>query len=153
MEATVKEIIRRLRAMVSESDCAKAFFLWNANYEKNTGVARVDQAIIGATQYGRQHIDGSFTAHRSDIIHAMKALDEMQLGRFIVGRRGQESRFEFWTPRSQIGRVALRLENNIDVYEIPVELALEEIVDLHRSLIASARNIPLSAVTIRVNEG
>lgn len=82
----------------------------------------------------------------------MRVLDEMGLGRFIVGRRGAESRFEFWTPRCQIGQVALGLSNSLDVYVAPVALSQDDLLASHRLLIASALNIPASGVQIRIKD-
>ena len=68
----------------------------------------------------------------------MKRLDERMLGRFIVGRHNSKTRFEFWTPRSHIGKAAMGKIDLIDIHEEEVTLEDDEIVDMRRTLLANA---------------
>jgi hypothetical protein len=43
---------------------------------------------------------------RADIIDVLKKLDECGFGRFVVGRRGAASRFEWSVPLRSVGRAA-----------------------------------------------
>lgn len=143
--------IKQLKEMAKEQT-PHAFFGWLAGYVRNAESSTVEIAERESTRWGRENLDKKMLVSRGDIISIMRKLDELQLGRFIVGRRGSESRFEFWTSRSQIGQVALGLSDNLDIHEVPVELGSDELIESHRMLIASALRIPVSAVTIRIRD-
>lgn len=147
----MKPEAKQLRALAREPS-AKAFFGWLSGYVRNTESSTVEQAEREATRWGRVNVDKQLTVTRSEVIAIMRKLDELSLGRFIVGRRGSESRFEFWTSRSQIGQVALGFSDSLEVYEAPVELGSDELIETHRMLIANALGIPVGAVSIRLRE-
>ena len=77
---------------------------------------------------------------------------DRNLGRFIVGRRGADTRFEFWTSRVQIGQAAMGAIDRITIEEEPVELDESEIVEAHRLLLAHALGKSISAVRVRIKE-
>lgn len=147
----MKTQIKQLRALAHEP-AAHSFFGWISTYIRNTESSTVEQAEREAVRWGRENLDKEHTVSRSEIIAIMRKLDELSLGRFIVGRRGSGSRFEFWTPRSQVGQVALGLSDSLAIYEAPVELATDELIESHRMLLANALRVPVSAVAIRVKE-
>lgn len=136
--------------MVSEDDTTHAFLGWLSEYTRNAENAHVELAERGATKWGRENIDEEMIVSRQDVISVMKSLDELKLGRFIVGRRGAESRFEFWTSRVQIGQAAMGQIDRIDIDEEIVELEEEDVIEAHRMLIANALGKPISAVRIKI---
>lgn len=138
--------------MVSEDDTMHAFCGWLSEYTRNAENAHVELAERGATKWGRENIDEEMIVSRQDVISIMKSLDELKLGRFIVGRRGAESRFEFWTSRVQIGQAAMEQIDRIDIDEEIVELEEEDVIEAHRMLIANALGKPISAVRIKIKE-
>lgn len=138
--------------MVSEDDTAHAFLGWLSEYTRNAENAHVELAERGATKWGRENIDEEMIVSRQDVISVMKSLDELKLGRFIVGRRGAESRFEFWTSRVQLGQAAMGQIDRIDIDEEIVELEEEDVIEAHRMLIANALGKPISAVRIKIKE-
>lgn len=147
----MKPQVKQLRGLAREP-AANAFFGWLSGYVRNTESSSVGQAEREATRWGRDNLDKQFTVTRSEVIAIMRKLDELSLGRFIVGRRGAESRIEFWTSRSQIGQVALGQSDSLEVYEAPVELESDELLASHRMLIANALRIPIGAVSIRLRD-
>lgn len=147
----MRKQIKHLKEMAKEQT-AHAFFGWLSGYVRNAESSTVEIAERESTRWGRENLDKKMLVSRGDIISIMRKLDELQLGRFIVGRRGSESRFEFWTSRSQIGQVALGLSDNLDIHEALVELGNDELIEYHRTLIASALGIPISGVIIRIRE-
>jgi hypothetical protein len=146
-----REVIRQLRAMARDQT-AKAFFGWLSEYRRNAESSTVELAEREATRWGRENLDGEMLVGRSEVIILMRRLEELQLGRFIVGRRGAHSRFEFWSSRVQIGQAAMGMMNRIDIEEEAVELDRDELIEAHRMLIASALELPVNAITIRVRD-
>lgn len=138
--------------MVRDDQAAKAFFGWLSEYKRNAENVHVEFAERGATKWGRENLNDAMIVSRQDTIVIMKMLDELQLGRFIVGRRGAESRFEFWTSRVQIGQAAMGEIEHIDVDEEAVKLDEDEVLETHRMLIANALGKPISAVRIKIKE-
>ena len=147
-----KSVVLELRRMVSEDDTMHAFLGWLSEYTRNTENAHVELAERNATKWARENIDAEMLVSRQDVIFIMKRLDELKLGRFIVGRRGAESRFEFWTSRVQIGQAAMGKIDRIDIDEEIVELDEEDVIEAHRMLIANALGKPISAVRIKIKE-
>ena len=143
--------IKQIREMAKDPS-GHAFFGWLSSYVRNTESSTVEQAERETTRWGRENIDKKMIVTRSEVISIMKSLDELQLGRFIVGRRGSESRFEFWTNRSQIGQAALGSTNSLEIYKAPVKLESDVLIESHRMLIANALDLPVSAVIIRLKE-
>lgn len=150
MNLESKSVVKELRRMVSEDDTTHAFLGWLSEYTRNAENAHVELAERGATKWGRENIDEEMIVSRQDVISVMKSLDELKLGRFIVGRRGAESRFEFWTSRVQIGQAAMGQIDRIDIDEEIVELEEEDVIEAHRMLIANALGKPISAVRIKI---
>lgn len=144
--------VTNLRTMVKKSEAAHAFFGWLSEYTRNADNSSVELAEREATKWARKHINEDMVVTRQDAISVMKELDELQLGRFIVGRRGGETRFEFWASRVQIGQAAIGKTDRIDIEETSVDLNETEIIEAHRMLIASALGKPINAVRIKIKE-
>ena len=146
-----RDVVRQLRVMAKEEG-ARSFFGWLSEYQRNAESSTVDLAGREATRWGREHVNSEIVIGRGEIITIMRRLEELQLGRFIVGRRKAPSRFEFWNSRAQIGQAALGQINVIDIEEEPVSLDQDDLIEAHRMLIASALGRPISAITIKVKE-
>ncbi|MCF3974925.1 hypothetical protein [Paracoccus salsus] len=147
-----KDVVKRLRQEVESDPAAHALFGWLSTYTRNVSISTVDQAEQAATRWGRENFDDDLIVSRAEVINIMRLLDDLQLGRFIVGRRGAESRFEFWSNRGQIGRAAMKLADEIDIDEEPVELEESEIIEAHRMLLANVLKRPLSQVRIKIKD-
>lgn len=149
--ANDREVIRQLRAMARD-EAGRAFFGWLSEYRRNAESSTVELAEREATRWARDNIGGDILVDRSEVIALMRRLEDLQLGRFIVGRRGASSRFEFWSSRVQIGQAAMGQINRIDIEEEPVELERDDLLETHRMLIAAALELPITSVTIRIKE-
>lgn len=147
-----KKVAAALRRMVAESDTARAIFGWLSEYTRNAANSPVELFERDATRWGREHLDAEMVVTRQNAIEVMKRLDELKLGRFIVGRRGADTRFEFWSSRVQIGQAAMGMVDRIDLDEEPVALEENEIIETHRLLLANALGKPISAVRVRIRE-
>tara|TARA_R110002074_G_scaffold375888_1_gene552669 strand:+ start:172 stop:624 length:453 start_codon:yes stop_codon:yes gene_type:complete len=147
-----KSAVKELRRMLARDDAMHAFLGWLSEYTRNAENASVELAEREATKWGRGNIDEAMIVSRQDVISIMKSLDELKLGRFIVGRRGAESRFEFWTSRVQIGQAAMGQIDRIDIDEDVVTLEEEDVLEAHRMLIANALGKSISAVRIKIKE-
>ena len=90
------DVASDLRALADNDPDAQRVFDWLAglkNDAKVTTIARV--SAVAGVSYGAS-------------VRVMKALSVLGVGRFISGRKGHESRFEWAFSRVSIGRVALR---------------------------------------------
>jgi len=147
---SVSKEIKKLRRMLKDSSVAHAIFGWLSEYQRNTESMMVDKAEYSARLWARENFDHEVEVTRSEVISIMRELEELQLGRFIVGRRGAESRFEFWTSRVQIGQAAMGQIDEINIEEDPVVLEEHEVLEAHKMLIAHALEVPVGSVRIKI---
>ncbi len=147
---SVSKEIKKLRRMLKDSSVAHAIFGWLSEYQRNTESMMVDKAEYSARVWARENFDHEVEVTRSEVISVMRELEELQLGRFIVGRRGAESRFEFWTSRVQIGQAAMGQIDEINIEEDPVVLEEHEVLEAHKMLIAHALEVPVGSVRIKI---
>lgn len=147
---SVSKEIKKLRRMLKDSSVAHAIFGWLSEYQRNTESMMVDKAEYSARVWARENFDHEVEVTRSEVISIMRELEELQLGRFIVGRRGAESRFEFWTSRVQIGQAAMGQIDEINIEEDPVVLEEHEVLEAHKMLIAHALEVPVGSVRIKI---
>lgn len=91
--------VKELRRLYSEDGCAKAILDHAAGRKKNSGKTDVDrlEAVL------RQE-SGKFS--RREIISTLKQLEKLHCGVFIIGRRGQPSRFEWTVEMIGLGKTA-----------------------------------------------
>lgn len=148
-----KKVIKGLRTLAESSPEAGVVLGWLSSYTNHAVEITVSHAVNSAGKWVRDHSDAGIQMEqpdRSGVIRTMKELEDLGLGRFWTGRRGAESRFEFYYNRGQIGKAARGLSDDLVVEEEPLELEEEEIIDLHRQLVASAVGKPISSVKIKV---
>tara|TARA_R110000850_G_scaffold267110_1_gene397987 strand:- start:1210 stop:1668 length:459 start_codon:yes stop_codon:yes gene_type:complete len=150
MKMSVSKEIKKLRRMLKDSSVAHAIFGWLSEYQRNTESMMVDKAEYSARVWARENFDHEVEVTRSEVISIMRELEELQLGRFIVGRRGAESRFEFWTSRVQIGQAAMGQIDEINIEEDPVVLEEHEVLEAHKMLIAHALEVPVGSIRIKI---
>jgi|GEM_PF-5333168 hypothetical protein len=147
---SVSKEIKKLRRMLKDSSVAHAIFGWLSEYQRSTESMMVDKAEYSARVWARENFDHEVEVTRSEVISIMRELEELQLGRFIVGRRGAESRFEFWTSRVQIGQAAMGQIDEINIEEDPVVLEEHEVLEAHKMLIAHTLEVPVGSVRIKI---
>lgn len=73
----------KLRELYRSSDIAKSLFDSIGNRQNDAYVTTVDR------------ICDSSTSNRSDVIEFCKTVDRLQIGRFLIGRKGRKSRVEW----------------------------------------------------------
>lgn len=99
--------VRAIQAIVALSDTAKEFLESLAERQKNRKETTVDQVM------------SKHRARRRDVIDMFRAMEEAGLGRFVVGRREQRSRFVWSTGMIDVGQAALG--HRADIFEIDEE--------------------------------
>lgn len=87
-------VIDKLRGLYQSDPAAKVLFDWTANREKDATSTSIDR-ICSQLEISRR--DALILAHR---------LHSVGCGRFVVGRRGQKSRFEWAYSCISLGRAA-----------------------------------------------
>ena len=85
-----------LRALYGEHDSAKAVLDHFASRERNWKTTTID----------RIYSNLSYHVSRGDIIWVFRELEKCGCGRFVVGRRGQPSRFEWSVEMVGVGQAA-----------------------------------------------
>ncbi|WP_019624936.1 hypothetical protein [Thioalkalivibrio thiocyanoxidans] len=103
--------IAQLRSLYDSNSAYQAIFDYLAGRTQNRSVMKVDRVV--------QQLQGEAT--RKDVIDLSKKLEEMNLGAFIVGRRGKPSRFEWASELTQVGRVAAGEEAELRPYSADEE--------------------------------
>lgn len=102
--------VKELRRLYLEGGCAKAILDHAAARRKNSAKTDVDRLEIVLRQEG-----GKFS--RREIIGALKRLKELHCGSFIMGRRGQPSRFEWAVEMIGLGRAAQGEQTDVEVLD------------------------------------
>lgn len=88
-----------LRKLYEENPSAKAAFDHFARRQNNSAKTTVDRLHTALRTSGHE-------VSRRDVIELFKVLQEARCGRFVIGRRGQPSRFEWTVGLTDVGRVA-----------------------------------------------
>ena len=145
-----KKIVKSLRALCRDFPNAYAILGWFSQYERHAETMTVDLTERMSTTWSRDNMDEPVTLSRGDVIAVMRDLEEIGVGRFIVGRHNNPSRFEFAGNRSQIGKAAMGEVDQITIEEESEDIEEEELKSIHMSLIANALGLPLSAVKIKI---
>lgn len=110
--------VKELRRLYSESGCAKAVLDHAAARKKNSARTDVDRLEIVLRQEG-----GKFS--RREIIGSLKSLEDLRCGSFIIGRRGQPSRFAWAVEMIGLGRAAQGEQTDVEVLDV-VDAETEE---------------------------
>lgn len=79
--------------------------------------ARQRNATEWTVENAEKAIAGAGTFLRSEVIDAFRAMEELGLGEFIVGRRGMASRFSWRVPMIDAGKVAKGLSNELPLLD------------------------------------
>jgi hypothetical protein len=152
MDMNRPDVVKKLRKMAENDPLAEVFFGWLASYSNAAAETSVTSAEKKVSEWVKNNQKNGTSLVRGDIIRIMKTLDELEVGRFWNGRRGADSRFEFWVHRGNLGKAALGQIDNLEIEEDVDEIEEDEIIEIHRRLIAHALDKPLSAVRIKIKE-
>ena len=86
--------VEKLRELYRSSDIAKSFFDSVGSRQNDAHVTTVDR------------ICDLSTGNRTDVIEFCKTLDKLQVGRFLIGRKGRKSRIEWNYSLLKVGDLA-----------------------------------------------
>jgi hypothetical protein len=106
MSPVNKKTVDELRKLYKSNAAARSLLDYFAARERNARRSPVERlcAVTGIS--------------RADVIDLFRKLEEMSLGRFLVGRRGQPSRFEWDFAMISVGQAATGETANIEQDEI-----------------------------------
>src|SRR3989442_7113182 len=90
--------IEQLKKLYSINECAKALLNHAAKRKNNVTSTQVDRLIARILQ------EENTVVKRQDLIHVLRKLQELGCGRFVTGRRGQPSRFEWIVQIASLGK-------------------------------------------------
>lgn len=143
---------KKLRALFKEDPQAAAFFSWIATYTNAASEMSVTLTEKKVSQWAAENWHDDLTVTRRDIIRVMKALENLGVGQFWNGRRGADSRFEFLAHRADIGQVAMGKMKTLKIEEDVEDIHPDELIEMHRRLIAQALETTVSSVRIKIQE-
>ena len=136
-----------LKNLADGDDAARAVLGWLSTKSNTRGDCPVDSVKKFATKWARKTFHDDTLLERSDVIQVMRDLEKLHLGRFIVGRRGAKSRFEFWSNHVEIGKAAM---GQIKAINIEPGLSTDDIIKAHKELLANALGISIRSVRIKI---
>ena len=106
-ESTVSQKdILEINTLYKKDECAKSILDYAASRTKNSSKISVDRLTRKISQNG-----ANFS--RKDVINFLKKLESFKCGKFVVGRRGQPSRFEWEVEMIGLGKAARGMETEI----------------------------------------
>lgn len=127
----------------SEYEYVQAFFDYIADRTKNSKETTVDRAVRTLRVQG-------YECTRNDLIWLFKELDHVGVGDFIVGRRGQKSRFRWGAEMTKVGKFAQGEDLEIVILDEAVSLEEEDHEDVPAGFIRHTYNLRPD-LTIRVS--
>lgn len=112
MNSDIKtEVIMAVRALYRSDQLAQRFFDWSASCERD------------ATETSIERIASKVKVPRADAVALARRLEETNCGEFVVGRRGQPSRFVWFYSRIKLGQAAAGELSEIGQPEDPISEA------------------------------
>lgn len=88
-----------LKKLYLADKCARVLLDYAARRTKNSNESRVERLL--------KHLsEGESTFSRRELISSLKQLEELGVGHFIIGRRGQPSRFQWSVAMIGVGKAA-----------------------------------------------
>ena len=112
--------VEKLRELYRSSDIAKSFFDSVGSRQNDAHVTTVDR------------ICDLSTGNRTDVIEFCKTLDKLQVGRFLIGRKGRKSRIEWNYSLLKMGDLARgeRLPRYVDWKDAHWDVPKRELADV-----------------------
>jgi len=92
--------VEELQALYQSDSCARALLDYAASRTRNSTESRVDRLLTVL----RNQEESAFS--RPELISALKQLADAGAGDFIIGRRGQPSRFQWAVAMISVGKAA-----------------------------------------------
>lgn len=90
-----------IRAFYRSDSSAKAILDYCAGRKNNSSETKVDRLVADVG-----HREGEGTVSRSEVISTLRELEKLGCGTFVIGRRGQPSRFQWDVQMIALGKAA-----------------------------------------------
>lgn len=99
--------INGLRRLYNKNSCARALLDYVATRKYNSMETTVNRLESVMARLGGD-------CSRRDIVSVLKELEELKCGEFIIGRRGQPSRFQWAVEMVSVGQAAKRERGEVE---------------------------------------
>jgi hypothetical protein len=147
-----RDVIDKIRALYKVDANAQALFDWTAQRERDATSTNIDR------------IRSQLGISRGEAVALARRLEEAGCGQFIVGRRGQKSRFLWSYSCISLGRAAAGEAAELEEAENPVPESEEDLVDIRatevpqvpltiaaaKAALASSLGVPITSIEIIV---
>lgn len=92
--------VERLKRLYTTNTCAKALLNHAAKRKNNANTTNVDRLLARIVN------EENTVVSRQQLIEVLRELEKLGCGRFVTGRRGQPSRFEWAVQITSLGKAA-----------------------------------------------
>lgn len=116
--------VEQLKRLYASNKCAKALLSHAAKRKNNKSTTTVDRLL--AVIVGEENT----IVTRQELIEVLRKLEELGCGRFVIGRRGQSSRFEWTVQITSLGKVAIGEASVVETTNSETEEPREEEVNI-----------------------
>lgn len=104
----------RLKALYASDTTARVLFEHLARRQRDRSETTVDRLLVQLSEHG---------IRRSDLIRVLRGLEDLGCGRYIEGRWGYKSRFQWEVSLTSVGKVACGQQENVEPLGPPDEAA------------------------------
>ena len=105
---------KEVKILYSSSPVAKSVLDEFASRQRKQGATKLDQLLVRLSNVGRP-------ASRAEVIEVLKKLEEFGYGKFIAGRKGHPTRFEWQYDLVGVGKAAAGGTQNVEEIQASVE--------------------------------
>ncbi|SDR39001.1 hypothetical protein SAMN05519103_02585 [Rhizobiales bacterium GAS113] len=112
-----QEVIDAIRQLYETNEAARALFDWTAQRERDATSTSIDR------------ISNQLRISRGEAVALSRLLEEANCGEFIVGRRGQKSRFRWNYSCVSLGQAASGESSNLEKADNPIPESEEDSFD------------------------
>ncbi len=131
-----KDVVEAIRALYSSDERAQALFDALAKRRRDASATSID------------NLSNTLNIARGDAVALARALEETGCGQFIVGRRGQRSRFEWEYSCISLGRAAAGESADLEKAVDPVPEVDEEPQQSEVGIVPNQPSPAMKPVTI-----
>ena len=125
-----KNVIEAIRKLYRSEAAARALFDWTAQRERDATATSIDR------------LSNRLGISRGEAVALARALEQAGCGQFVVGRRGQPSRFEWAFSCISLGQAAAGEDVKLEAAEDPLPEIEEE--QLEAAVAASSQPLTLT---------
>ena len=125
-----KTVIEAIRKLYRTEAAARALFDWTAQRERDATTTSIDR------------LSNRLGISRGEAVALARALEQAGCGQFVVGRRGQPSRFEWAFSCISLGQAAAGEDVKLEAAEDPLPEIEEE--QLEAAVAASSQPLTLT---------